>query len=168
MNVAQNALVSGRAPERWANAHPNLVPYELFAAADHPIVIAVGSDTQFAACVQVLGLQTLAEDATLATNAGRLAQRARVVSGISERIRTNVAAHWLALLEAAGVPCGVVKSVLEALKAVDASALTGVAPQTPGSVRLAPPRLDEHGALVRSREWEAFHRLRESPAVTTL
>ena len=168
VNVAQNALVTGKAPQRWGNAHPNLVPYELFAAADHPIVIAVGSDAQFATCVQVLGLETLAADPTLATNAGRLAQRARVVSVLSAHISTNVAAHWLARLEGAGVPCGVVKPVLEALEAVDASALTGVAPQAPGTVRLAPPRLDEHGALVRAIEWGAFDQLRQSPAVTPL
>jgi crotonobetainyl-CoA:carnitine CoA-transferase CaiB-like acyl-CoA transferase len=168
VNVAQNALVSGRAPQRWGNAHPNLVPYELFAAADHPIVIAVGSDAQFAACVRVLGLEALAADATLETNAGRLAQRERVVSAISARIGTDVAAHWLARLEEAGVPCGVVKPVLEALEAVDGSALTGVSPQAPGAVRLAPPRLDEHGATVRASGWGAFDRLRRTPAVTPL
>ena len=118
--------------------------------------------------MQVLGLEALAADPTLATNAGRLAQRARVVSVLSAHISTNVAAHWLARLEGAGVPCGVVKPVLEALEAVGASALTGVAPQAPGTVRLAPPRLDEHGALVRAIAWGAFDQLRRSPAVTAL
>jgi crotonobetainyl-CoA:carnitine CoA-transferase CaiB-like acyl-CoA transferase len=168
VNVAQNALVSGRAPERWGNAHPNLVPYSLFAAADHPIVIAVGSDAQFASCVRVLELESLAADATLATNAGRLAQRERVVGAISARIGTDVAAHWLARLEEAGVPCGVVKPVLEALRAVEGSALTGVSPQAPGTVRLAPPRLDEHGEIVRAIGWGAFDRLRRTPVVTPL
>ena len=159
VNVAQNALVSGREAQRWGNAHPNLVPYELFAAADRPIVIAVGSDAQFAACTRALDLEALAADAALATNAGRIAQRERVVGAIAARVRTEAAAHWLARLEGAGVPCGVVKPVLEALKAVNASALTGVAPQSPGSVRLAPPKLDEHGALVRESGWGAFGRL---------
>ena len=159
VNVAQNALVSEREAQRWGNAHPNLVPYELFDAADRPIVIAVGSDAQFAACARVLGLDALATDAALATNAGRVAQRARVVGTITQRVRTDVASHWLARLEDAGVPCGVVKTVLEALKAVDASALTGVAPQSPGTVRRAPPKLDEHGALVREAGWGAFGRL---------
>ena len=164
VNVAQNVLVSGRDSQRWGNAHPNLVPYELFPAADRPIVIAVGSDAQFASCVRVLGLDTLAADPSLATNAGRIAQRARVVGAIAARVRTNVATHWLARLEDAGVPCGVVKPVLEALRAVDASALTGVAPQAPGAVRLAPPRLDEHGALIREAGWGAFDRLSEPSA----
>ncbi len=156
VNVAQNALVTGREARRWGNAHPNLVPYECFAAADRPLVIAVGSDAQFAACVQALGLETLALDGTLATNAGRLAARARVVGAISARVRTADAAHWLARLEDAGVPCGVVKPVLEALREVSASPLTGVAPQAPGEVRRPPPRLDEQGALVRARGWASF------------
>ena len=158
VNVAQNALVSGVDARRWGNAHPNLVPYELFAAADRPIVIAVGSDAQFATCARALGLESLASDPALATNAGRLAARSRVSDTIGAMVRTAPAAHWIARLEDAGVPCGVVKPVLEALKEVDASPLSGVAPQLPGEVRLPPPRLDEHGALVRAEGWAAFVR----------
>ena len=58
--VAQNVLVSGRDAMRWGNAHPNLVPYQLFDASDRPIVIAVGSDAQFEACARALGLDELA------------------------------------------------------------------------------------------------------------
>ena len=158
VNVAQNALVSGLDAHRWGNAHPNLVPYELFAAADRPIVIAVGSDAQFATCARALGLESLASDPELATNAGRLAARSRVSDTISAMVRSAPAAHWISRLENAGVPCGVVKPVLEALREVDASPLTGVAPQSPGAVRLPPPRLDEHGALVRAEGWAAFVR----------
>jgi crotonobetainyl-CoA:carnitine CoA-transferase CaiB-like acyl-CoA transferase len=156
VNVALNALVSGCDAPRWGNAHPNLVPYELFDALDRPIVIAVGSDAQFAACMHVLGLDTLLTDVRYGTNAGRVAHRDAVVGAIRERVRTQPAAAWQAALDAAGVPCGVVKPVLEALRAVDASALTGVAPSAPGTVRRPPPRLDEHGDLVRSRGWSAF------------
>src|SRR5205085_7907941 len=79
LNVAQNVLVSGEDASRWGNAHPNLVPYQLFDASDRPIVIAVGSDAQWASCVQILGLAELAADDRLSTNAGRLAQRERIV-----------------------------------------------------------------------------------------
>lgn len=156
VNVAQNALVSGAPPRRWGNAHPNLVPYQLFDAADRALVIAVGSDAQFAACARALGLEELARDASLATNAGRLAARERVVGAIARAVREANAAHWIARLDAAGVPCGVVKPVLEALESVDASPLTGIAPRAPGAVRFAPPLLDEHGAAVRAAGWEAF------------
>lgn len=156
VNVAQNALVSGREAPRWGNAHPNLVPYQLFDALDRAIVIAVGSDAQFAACMRALGLEAMASDAVYRTNAGRVAHRAAVVEAIAARVRTQPASVWLATLDAAGVPCGVVKPVLEALRAVDASPITGVAPQAPGAIRLPPPFLDEHGALVRERGWAAF------------
>ena len=80
VNVAQNALVTGTDAARWGNAHPNLVPYQLFETADNPIVVAVGSDAQWAACARALGLEPLATDPELATNAGRLANRARIVA----------------------------------------------------------------------------------------
>ena len=156
VNVAQNALVTGREASRWGNAHPNLVPYDLFEALDRGVVSAVGSDAQFVACARALGLDALATDARYATNAGRVEHRAAVVGAIRERVRTQPAAVWLVALEAAGVPCGVVKTVLEALREVDASPLTGVAPLAPAAVRRPPPLLDEHGALVRARGWAAF------------
>jgi crotonobetainyl-CoA:carnitine CoA-transferase CaiB-like acyl-CoA transferase len=162
VNVAQNALVTGAEAVRWGNAHPNLVPYQVFEAADRPMVIAVGNDAQFAACTRALGLDALAADAMLATNAGRVTQRARVVEAIAARVRGESAASVLQVLDAVGVPCGVVKPVLEALRAVEGSALTGVAPQGPTAVRRPPPRLDEHGALVRAQGWGAF--LREAGA----
>jgi crotonobetainyl-CoA:carnitine CoA-transferase CaiB-like acyl-CoA transferase len=165
VNVAQNALVTGREAQRWGNAHPNLVPYQLFETADRPMVIAVGSDAQFAACTKALGLDELAADASLRTNAGRLAARARVVDAMQSTLRTRSVAEWMTALDAAGVPCGVVKPVLDALKAIDGSALTGVAPVGGGVVRLPPPRLDAHGAMVRAEGWKAFLRVRAATRI---
>ena len=156
VNVAQNALVSGAEARRWGNAHANLVPYELFDAADRAFVIAVGNDAQFTACARALDLPALWSDPELATNAGRLARRDEVVAAIADRVRTAPAADWIARLDAVGVPCGVVKPVREALDAVVASPLTGVAPQAPGTVRRPPPRLDEHGVVIRRAGWGAF------------
>jgi len=156
VNVAQNVLVTGRDAVRWGNAHPNLVPYELFEASDRPIVIAVGNDGQWRACVRALGLDDLAEDETLATNAGRVAHRERVVGAVAARVRELRADAVAAALDAAGVPCGTVRSVLEALRDAGASPLTGVAPSVPGTVRYPPPRLDEHGADIRARGWAVF------------
>jgi crotonobetainyl-CoA:carnitine CoA-transferase CaiB-like acyl-CoA transferase len=158
VNVAQNALVTGAEAVRWGNAHPNLVPYQVFEAADRPMVIAVGNDGQFAACVRALGLDALAADSALVTNAGRVTHRARVVEAIAAHVRSRSAESVMQALDAVGVPCGVVKPVLEALRAVEGSALTGVAPQGPTSVRRPPPRLDAHGASVRTHGWGAFLR----------
>jgi crotonobetainyl-CoA:carnitine CoA-transferase CaiB-like acyl-CoA transferase len=156
VNVAQNALVTGRDARRWGNAHPNLVPYQLFQAEDRAIVVAVGSDAQWLACTRTLELHELAQDGALATNAGRLAQRERIVSAFANRLATRPAAHWCTALDAAGVPNGVVQSVLEALRGSGSSAVTGVTPSVAGAVRLPPPGLDEHGSLVRSHGWKAF------------
>ncbi len=156
INVGQNALVTGADAKRWGNQHPNLVPYQLFHASDRPLVVAVGTDAQWKAFAVAVGLDELADDVTLATNAGRLAHRERVVSMISESLREEEAGEWMMRLGAAGVPCGVVKTVLEAVSKSDASALTGIAPGVPGSVRLPPPRLDEHGEEIRTKGWKAF------------
>lgn len=156
VNVAQNALVSGADAKRWGNAHPNLVPYQLFMAADRPIVIAVGNDTQWQNCTRALGLGALGSDPRLETNAGRVGHRQLVVGAVAQRVRERPAAHWLERLSDAGVPAGIVRTVREALADVEASPLTGVAPPPPGTARLAPPRLDEHGELVRRFGWEAF------------
>lgn len=156
VNVAQNVLVSGRDAARWGNAHPNLVPYQAFHARDRLLVIAVGNDAQWMACARALGLGELADDPALATNAGRVAQRDRVTRAIATQLATCDAAHWQHVLDVAAVPNGVVRSVLEAIRGVDASALTGMPSSVGGTVRRAPPSLDEHGALVRARGWSAF------------
>jgi crotonobetainyl-CoA:carnitine CoA-transferase CaiB-like acyl-CoA transferase len=156
INVAQNSLVTGRDARRWGNQHPNLVPYQLFHALDRPIIVAVGNDSQWTACARALGLTGLAEDASVATNAGRLASRDRIINAVSERLSEKTAAEWIALLDRVRVPCGVVKSVLESLAEVNASALTGIAPAVGGSVRLPPPMLDEHGDEIRASGWNAF------------
>ncbi|QJR36300.1 CaiB/BaiF CoA transferase family protein [Gemmatimonas groenlandica] len=160
-NVAQNTLVSGRDAGRWGNAHANLVPYQLFAAADRPFVLAVGADPQWPLAARALGLDALASDPELATNAGRVAHRDRVVAAIAASARQRPAAEWIDALEQVGVPCGVVRGVEDALKEAvergDASARTGIAPQGHGRVRYQPPLLDAHGALIRNHHWSAFH-----------
>ena len=157
VNVAQNALVSGEEPRRWGNAHPNLVPYQLFDAADRTLALAVGNDAQWQACCRALGRADLAGDAGLDTNAGRVVARARVTAAVAETVAGRTAAEWLARFAAEGVPAGVVRPVSEALGDVAADAVTGVAPLPPGLVRRPPPALDEHGALVRRLGWNAFY-----------
>jgi len=156
VNVAQNVLVSGNDAKRWGNAHPNLVPYQLFDAADRPVVIAVGSDGQWRACASALGLSDLAADESLATNAGRLANRDRVVAALAGRVREMGAQYWVERLQSVSVPCGLVRTVAETLEVTDADARTGVRPSVPGSVRMPPPKLDEHGDAIRTMGWRAF------------
>jgi crotonobetainyl-CoA:carnitine CoA-transferase CaiB-like acyl-CoA transferase len=159
-NVAQNTLVSGRDARRWGNAHANLVPYQLFAAADRPFVLAVGADAQWPLAARALGLVDLAVEPILATNAGRVEHRDRVVAAIAAAVAQRPAADCIAALERVGVPCGVVRGVQEALEQAAArgaaSPRTGIAPQSYGRVRYEPPHLDEHGVLIRSHHWSVF------------
>lgn len=160
-NVAQNTLVSQKDARRWGNAHANLVPYQLFHASDRPVVIAVGTDEQWIALTRVLELEELDADPELATNTGRLAQRDRVVGAVAAALRRRPGAEWQRLLHAAHVPCGLVKSVVEAINdAGAASAVHGMPSSVGGRVRFPPPRLDEHGRLVRESKWGVFDRYR--------
>lgn len=160
-NVAQNALVSGKGAQRWGNAHANLVPYQLFHASDRPIVIAIGTDEQWIALTRVLELPELGADPALAMNTGRLAQRDRVVGAVAAALQKRAGAEWQRLLHAVRVPCGVVKSVVEAINdAGAASPLHGMPSSVGGRVRFPPPRLDEHGRLVRETKWGVFDRYR--------
>jgi crotonobetainyl-CoA:carnitine CoA-transferase CaiB-like acyl-CoA transferase len=156
VNIAQNAIESGKEPKRWGNAHPNIVPYQAFRASDQAIVIAVGSDSQWIALVKALGLADLANDRSLDRNPGRLAARERVVGRIAEVVAGKPAAHWMDVLEKAGVPSGIVKTVLQALEDTNASPIMGMPSSVGGAWRSAPPQLDEHGPSIRSKGWDVF------------
>jgi len=113
-NQALNALVSGVAPERLGNAHPNIVPYETFAAADGPLILAVGNDGQFAKFCAVASRPEWAVDPRFATNPERVRNRGVLVPLIADVIRARTRGDWLAALDAAGVPCGPINTVGEA------------------------------------------------------
>jgi crotonobetainyl-CoA:carnitine CoA-transferase CaiB-like acyl-CoA transferase len=155
VNVAQNVMVSGEEAGRWGNAHANLVPYQSFDAADRPIVIAVGSDAQWNSLLGVIGRDGL-ESSSLATNAGRIAERTSVVAVIAERLRTRTAAEWHVALGRVGVPSGVLRTVLEVVRECGGSPLHGMPPAVGDDPRYPPPLLDEHGHAIRAAGWGAF------------
>ena len=101
-----NYLVTGTPPGRAGNAHPNIVPYEVFACADGHLILAVGNDAQFAKFCAVAGKPEWAADARFARNADRVRHRAVLVPLVEQAMRTRTQAAWLEPLEAAGVPCG--------------------------------------------------------------
>jgi crotonobetainyl-CoA:carnitine CoA-transferase CaiB-like acyl-CoA transferase len=112
-NQAMNFLVSGEAPRRMGNAHPNLVPYQTFRVADGELVIAVGSDAQFRALLAVLGAAQLADDARLASNAARVRNRDYVIGLLQPRLLPWRRAALLEALQAARVPAGPINTVDE-------------------------------------------------------
>jgi crotonobetainyl-CoA:carnitine CoA-transferase CaiB-like acyl-CoA transferase len=119
-NQATNALVSGKDPPRQGNTHPNIVPYQPFAAADQPIIIAIGNDRQFAKLAEMCGHPEWPSDERFASNGARVANRAEMVRLVSDCIRDKTAAEWLEQLEAAGIPAGPINSITQALTDVQA------------------------------------------------
>ena len=114
-NQASFAMVSGRDPGRQGAGHPNIVPYQPFAASDQPIIIAVGNDRQFARLAAILDAPEWIADPAFATNPARVANRATLVPMIAGRIAARPAADWLPALEAAGIPAGPINSISQAL-----------------------------------------------------
>ena len=110
-NQAMNYLVSGRAPRRSGNAHPNIQPQDVFATRDGHMVLVVGNDGQFAKCCEVLGRPEWATDERFAKNSGRVRNRLELTAMIAELLRTRDTKEWVAALEACGVPCGPINTV---------------------------------------------------------
>ena len=110
-NQAMNYLVSGRAPHRLGNAHPNIVPYQVFPVADGFVIIATGNDRQWGELARVLGLDDLIADPRFATNADRVRNRGELITMIEEETRKFTRAALLAELETRHVPAGPINSV---------------------------------------------------------
>ncbi|MQT13114.1 CaiB/BaiF CoA transferase family protein [Segnochrobactrum spirostomi] len=112
-NQAMNYLASGKAPRRMGNAHPNIVPYQVFPASDGHLVVAVGNDGQFARFCTVLGRAELALEADFLTNEGRVKNRARLVPILAALTAEHTRDGLLARLEAVGVPAGPINTVAD-------------------------------------------------------
>jgi crotonobetainyl-CoA:carnitine CoA-transferase CaiB-like acyl-CoA transferase len=160
-------LTTGTTSSRVGNRHATIAPYETFLASDGEIFLAVGNDEQFRRFCQVVGLQDLADDARFSTNPQRVTHaellRARITPVLAQRRRDQ----WLDALTSAGVPCGAVRNVADALsdpqvaarrmiEAVEHAALGTVKvlgvpikmSETPGAVRTGPPLLGQHTRAV--------------------
>lgn len=110
-NQATNWFVSGQVPTRLGNAHPNLSPYQPFACSDGAVVIAVGNDGQFRALCAALGQAALGTDARFETNAQRVRNRTLLTPLLAALTQPLTMAELMAMLEAAGVPCGPVNTI---------------------------------------------------------
>ena len=105
-NQAMNYLVTGEAPGRMGNGHPNVVPYQSFATSDGHVVVAVGNDSQFARFCEAGGRPELVHDERFRTNAGRVEHRDVLIPALVEMMLARTQDEWIAALEAVGVPCG--------------------------------------------------------------
>lgn len=114
-NQAMNYLIGGTVPQRLGNAHPNIVPYQVFPASDGHLIIACGNDRQFAALCQALDLGDLAADPAFATNPARVGNRDTLCPRIAAATAARTRADILSVLERAGVPAGPINTVGDAL-----------------------------------------------------
>ena len=146
INVAQSALVTGEEGRRHGNAHPQIVPYRTFSAADGDFVVAAGTDRQFARLARSVGRPEWAEDPRYRTNAARIGNRAALEEEIGEIFRREPREAWLARLRGAGVPAGPVRGPLEALRSETARALGAVVSSGGVSFVASPIRVEGHAS----------------------
>jgi crotonobetainyl-CoA:carnitine CoA-transferase CaiB-like acyl-CoA transferase len=161
-NVASNFLVSGEPPARFGNAHPNIVPYQTFAARDGRFALALGSDGQWRSLCLEIGRSDWADDPELRANAGRVRARETLVPALARAFEGLTVEEAVGLCHRAGVPAGPVRGVESALAdpqtlargmVVDMESADGPLALlgsplallgTPPEYRLPPPRLGEH------------------------
>jgi len=162
-NMGTNYLASGTIPQRWGNAHPNIVPYQTFATSDGHLIVAAGNDRQYRKFVLAGDCPGLADDPRFVTNPLRVQNRDALVPLLAEMVAKRTKDQWLDLLDIAGVPCGPINNLQEVFDnpqvvarglQVDlphpagASARLIGSPirmsQTPPACRSAPPLLGQH------------------------
>ncbi|MGC5249603.1 CaiB/BaiF CoA transferase family protein [Gordonia sp. DT219] len=162
-NQSSAYVTAGVVPHAMGNRHPSIAPYEVFAAADRPLVLAVGNDRQFAALAEVLGMPELAADQRFSTNEARVAHREELTPILADALAVDTADGWFEILTARRVPCGPLNDIADAVALAQQLGLgptveiddprrdtpiTQIANPvrmsvTPASYRAAPPRLGE-------------------------
>lgn len=187
-NVGSSYLASGDEPRRYANAHATIVPYQTFRGRDQWFIVGVGNDRQFQSLCSLMGHPEIAGDERFATNPRRVANREVLIPLLQEIFETEDAEVWLSGMTEAGIPCGPINTVGQALAhpqvthrgmVVDvphptAGSVRVVGPPvimsgTPAEIRSHPPLLGEHtDQVLRERlglSGEAITQLRESGAI---
>jgi crotonobetainyl-CoA:carnitine CoA-transferase CaiB-like acyl-CoA transferase len=161
--IASNHLISGEPAARYGNGHPNLVPYRTFAASDGNFALGIGNDALFRAMSDIVGHPEWADDPRFARNQDRVINRETIEGLIGEIMVSRPMAEWISSFRAAGIPCGPVRSVAEALSdplAVAREVVTEIdhptigtmstlglplrLNDTPAEIRRHPPLLGEH------------------------
>lgn len=169
-NQGMNYLASGEVPERYGNAHANIVPYQVFRAADQDFIIACGNDKQFVALSKAIGLAELAQDPRFISNTLRIKHRTEIIDLLSAHFLKNTAQHWVSAIHAVQVPVGLINNLAQTFAEPQVQArdmlveiehplkdkFTMIASPlklsgTPVEYKKAPPMLGEHTDEVLSR-----------------
>jgi crotonobetainyl-CoA:carnitine CoA-transferase CaiB-like acyl-CoA transferase len=162
-NQISGYLVSGDIPKRYGNAHPNVVPYQVFPCKDGHIILAVGNDSQFASLCKLAGRPELAEDERFRLMTGRIVNRNALIPLIAEIMKQRGMHEWIEVLEAANVPCGPINNMQQVFEdpqvqhrglKVEIPTLAGVPcptvaspmrfSETPVEYMVPPPTLGQH------------------------
>ena len=125
VNVAQGALLTGRRPQRYGNAHPQIVPYEVFATADGYLALAIGADRQWQRFCTAVDREAWATDVRFATNPARVEHRDELIPMMAALLLDRSTRGWQDLLESIDVPHSPVLAVDEALNTAQAAARHG-------------------------------------------
>ncbi|MBJ8418619.1 CaiB/BaiF CoA transferase family protein [Acinetobacter courvalinii] len=169
-NQGMNYLSSGNIPKRYGNAHANIVPYQVFKAADREFIIACGNDTQFIQLCSSIGLADLPNDPRFRRNADRIRYREEIIGILSKHFLSKSADDWVAAIHAAKVPVGVINNLEQAFQEPQVQAremlvemqhpqrekLTVIGSpiklsRTPVEYKTAPPLLGQHTDTILSR-----------------
>ena len=150
-NRGSDWLVGGVEPQRLGNAHPAIVPYEAFETRDGFVIVAIGTNEQFARFCTAAGLPALAGDQRYASNALRVQHRLELVARLADAIRERPTADWLAILETANVPGA---RCARSRRPSRTRRMPSWSTPTHGSARCAPcARRSESTAPISLRRW---------------
>jgi len=164
-NSAQNYLTSGELPKRYGNAHPNVVPYEIFPSSDGYFSLAVGNDGQFQKFCALIGEPALHQDQRFTTNESRVVNRDKLIPILRQALVLQPTSHWLNLFEQNGIPASPVNDIKQVFddpqiaardmrinmphpdageKGIDLIGNPVKFSKTPVSYRRPPPKLGQH------------------------
>lgn len=172
-NVGQNYLVSEKPPQRYGNAHANIVPYEVFRTSDGYLALGVGNDRQYQSLCEKVNRPDLWADERFQTNPGRVTHRRELIPLLQEVFLTCATAEWISSLSKLGIPIGPINDIPSALghpqaaarrmvqevKRADGRSVKLVGPvaklsATPAQISAPPPTLGEHTREILVRELE--------------
>ena len=122
VNQAANFLIGGVVPKAMGSQHPNIVPYQVFQAADRPFILAAGNDRLFQRTCAVIDHSALADDARFSTNEERVRHRDELIPVLAGAFAARPASAWLDALDAAGVPCAPVRNMEEVFRSPEGAA----------------------------------------------
>lgn len=173
-NQGMNYLASGKVPGRYGNAHANIVPYQVFKAADQDFIIACGNDKQFVALSNAIGLPELPNDPRFTTNTLRIKHRTEIGELLSAHFLSNNAKHWVEAIHAVKVPVGLINNLEQAFEEPQVQARNMLIEmqhplkdklkvigspiklsRTPVEYKKAPPMLGEHTNEILARVADA-------------